>query len=494
MTTAGDHEPPADLGRRAVRGAVVTVGAQGARILIQLTSVVVLSRLLNPEDYGLITMVLAVIGVADVFRDFGLSSAAIQSPTLSRAEQVNLFWINSALGLVLACLAAAGSPLVAFLYAQPLLGPITLALAVNFLLNGMATQYRADLNRRMLFTRLAVADVVAPLLGLVVAVALAANGVGYWALVAQQLTQVGVMLVLVIIGARWLPARWQRGTSVRRFMSFGWKLVGSQLLGYAGNNIDSIMIGLRMGEAPLGLYNRAYQLIMTPLGQIRGPLNSVAIPVLSRIQADEQRFQSYVARGQMVMGYSLVAGLFLIAGAADPLVAVALGEKWTPATDLLRLLAIGAGFQTLSYVGYWVYVSRGIVDHLLRYSVVSTVLRIVVVVGCSFFGLLGVAAAMAVLPLMLWPISIWWLSQRASIPVRQLWLGGVRISVFGAVVFAVTWLTSGATVATGSWGQLLAAVGAGVAAYTVMVLAIPVFRRDLRSVLELARNLRPQRG
>lgn len=483
------EQPPADLGRRAVRGAAVTMGAQVSRILIQMASVIILARLISPGEYGLIAMVMAIVGVADIFRDFGLSSAAIQARSLSREQQVNLFWVNTALGLVLGLVAVAASPLVALLYGRTELTAITMALAVNFLLNGMATQYRADLNRTMRFRKLALADVVAPLAALGVAIGMALGGFGYWALVGQQLTQVGVMLVLVVIGAGWLPGWWRRGVSVRPFMSFGWKLAGSQLVGYVGNNVDTVVLGLRVGDVGLGLYNRSYQLIMTPLGQIRGPLNTVAIPVLSRIQDDDARFQSYVARGQMVLGYSLVAGLFLVAGVAGPLVAVLLGPTWTPATDVMRLLAIGAGFQTLSYVGYWVYVTKGIVDHLLGYTVFATAVRVVLVLTGSAFGLVGVAAAMAVVPVLLWPVSIWWLSRRASIPVRQLWLGGVRVAVFALAVGLAAHGGVLAAAAGGQVVQLVAGLGAGVLTYAILAL-IPLFGRDLRSVLDLATNLR----
>ena len=99
-----DATPPVDpnLGKRAVRGAAVTVAGQAGKIGLQMLSVIVLARLLTPGEYGLIAMVAAIIGVADIFRDFGLSSAAIQAPTLSRVEQSNLFWVNTALGGLLA--------------------------------------------------------------------------------------------------------------------------------------------------------------------------------------------------------------------------------------------------------------------------------------------------------------------------------------------------------------------------------------------------------
>lgn len=479
------------LGRRAVRGAAVTMAGQAAKIGLQVLSVVVLARLLSPQDYGLIAMVMAIIGVADIFRDFGLSSAAIQAPTLSRDEQTNLFWVNTALGTVLSILALVTAPLIAALYRQPDLTVITMGLAANFLFNGMSTQYRADLNRRMQFRRLVLADVTSPAVGLAVAIGLAIAGAGYWALVAQQLVQASVMLVIVVIGAGWLPGWYRRGVSVKRFLDFGLRLAGSQIVGYIGNNTDTVVLGLTVNPTQLGLYNRSYQLVTTPLGQIRGPLNTVAIPVLSRIQDQEQRFQSFVARGQMAMGYTLVVGLALVAGAAGPVVAVLLGPQWVGATEVLRLLAIGSAFQTLAYVGYWVYVAKGLVDHLFNYTLFATGLRVVCVIGGSAFGITGVAAAMALVPLLSWPLSFWWLSRRASVPVRELWSGGLRVVAFAAVVggvaAAIVLLTGGLH----DWARLLLAILGAAAAYAALGWGVPVFRRDLRSVIVLVRsNLR----
>jgi len=486
--TAGEGQQ--HLGRRAVGGAAVTMAAQAGKIAIQLLAVITLARLLTPHDYGLVAMVTALIGVADTFRDFGLSSAAIQAPHLSRGQQHNLFWLNTGLGALLTVLAMAASPLIAAFYGRPELVPITLALAASFLINGMATQYRADLYRRMLFRRLAVADTSGPALGLVAAVLAALAGWGFWALVVQQLVALATTLLVMAGAAGWIPHLWHRSERVRPFLSFGWRLAGSQLVTYLGNNIDTIMLGLRVSAAELGVYNRSYQLISAPMSQVRGPLSTVAIPVLSRVQSDDERFQRYVAQGQMVIGYSVVAGLAVVAGSTGPLVDLLLGPQWVDATDILRLLAVAAGLQMLSFVGYWVYVSKGLVGHLLHYSFLSTGIRVAFVVTGSFFGVMGVAWAMALSPLIAWPLSFWWLSRRANIPVRALWLGGLRVVVFAGTVGLAAAATEALTAGLHVVARLALILLAAAATYALLSL-IPRFRRDLTGVVTMIRqNLR----
>lgn len=483
-------EPTANpgLGRRAVRGAVVTLAGQGAKILIQMASVVVLARLLAPEVYGLLVMATAVIGVTDIFRDFGLSSAAIQAPTLSREEQVNLFWVNSALGALLTAISWLAAPLLAAFYHRSELVQLTHVMAFMFLINGFATQYRADLSRRMRFRWIAICDVAASLIGLTVAIALALRGAGVWALAAQQLSRATASLLFLVIGARWLPTWYRRTVSIRHFLGFGWRLAGSQLVNYVGNNLDTVVLGLRVGATPLGIYNRSYQLIMQPLGQIRDPLNTVAVPVLSKLQDDDERFQDFVARGQMAVGYTLVAGLAFIAGSASAFVDAFLGANWHEATDVLRLLAVAGGVTTLSYVGYWVYVTKGLVDHLLNYTFISTGIRVTCVLIGVQFGLIGVAAAMAIAPMITWPLSFWWLHQRASIPVRRLWLGGVRVMAFSAVILVACLGVEAATPLLPSPVRLLLGALVAAAVYAALVFVVPAFRRDVGGVASTVRD------
>jgi len=473
-----------DLGRRAARGAFVTLGAQAVRIVLQVGGVVVLARLLSPREYGLIAMVTAVTGVGELFRDFGLSSAAIQARSLSRAQRTNLFWLNSAIGLGLSLLTFTLAVPIARLYGQPLLVSVVQALAVTFALNGMATQLRADLTRRMRFARLAVIDITAAVVALSVAVVLAVAGAGYWALVAQQVTTSLVLLVGAAVAAGWLPGLPQRGVPMRHLLSFGWSLLATQLVTYTSNNVDSLTIGVRFGATSLGLYNRAWQLLMSTLSQLRAPTTTVALPILSRLREQPERFADFVRRGQLALGYSLVAGLAVVATTAEPLTEILLGPQWTGATQLLRLLAVAGAFQTLAYVGYWVYLATGATSTLLRYTLVSAVIKIVCVVVGSTWGVVGVAAGFALAPALSWPLSLWWVGRQAPIHARGLVVGGLRVVGFLAGASAAAWLV-GQTVpdASSPWTVLVVELGVWLVLVAAAAAVVPVLRRDVRDVL-----------
>lgn len=487
MTDESSAEPGPGLGRVAARSAFVTMGGQLAKIVIQLVSVIILARLLTPYDYGLLAMVMAVVGVADVFRDFGLSSAAVQAKTLSRAERDNLFWLNSLIGVVLLVVIGAAGPLLALFYRQPELTWITAVVGLSFLFSGLATQYRADLQRRLLFARLTAADVGSPLVALVVAVVLALSGAGYWALVAQQVTQFLANLIMVVAAARWLPGRWRRDVSMRHFLKFGGNLAGGSLIHYLGSNFDALLIGARFGADPLGLYNRGFQLLMRPLGQLRAPLTSVALPLLSKLTEDERRYAEYLRVGQRAMGYTLVLGLSLVIGAVEPVVAIFLGEQWSGVAPIMRWLALCGIFETLAFVGYWTYVSKGLVRQLLHYTIISTVIKIVGISIGSFWGVAGVAAGFALAEVASWPLSFAWLRRSSGVDVRPLISNGLRIVAVSLTIAAATWLVCWQLAGAGAWLRLGAAVGVALVVAAAALL-VPSVRRDVTSVVAAGRQ------
>ncbi|SFF37226.1 polysaccharide transporter, PST family [Flavimobilis marinus] len=475
------------LGSSAARGAVVTVAGQGARMILQIASVIVLARFLDPHEYGLVTMVLVVVGIGEIFRDFGLSTAAVRAATVSPAQRSNLFWANTGLGVLLGIALLAAAPLLGRGYGEPDVVPIARALAVVFVLNGLLTQYRADLNRRLRFTVLAATDVSAQAVGFAVAVMLAVNGAGAWALVAQQVTQAAVLLVIVAVAAGWLPRGIARDAPMREFWHFGVNLVGSQVIGYLGNNIDSIVIGARLGAGPLGLYNRGYTLVMTPVRQVRAPSTTVAVPVLSRLVTDPPRFARFVTRGQLALAYPVMIGVAVLVGVAAPATVVLLGPAWVEVAPIIQLLAVAALFQTLAYVGYWVYLVCGLTPQLLRYSLVSTALKIaLVLLGAQWGGVVGVAAGYLVASAIEWPLSLWWLARLTPFPGVALTWAALRIVTVGAVVAAAAYGGAHAGVTSDALASI-AGVAAGLASFGMLALVVRPVRRDVRAVLDVAR-------
>lgn len=478
------------LGGRAARGAAVTLAAQAVRMVIQLLGVIILSRLLDAFAYGLIAMALAIVAFGEIFRDFGLSSAAIQSSKLTRVERSNLFWLNGGIGLILAVIVFLCAPLVARIYGYPEVEGIIRALATVFLLNGLTTQYRASLVRELRFTAVATAEISSAGTGLILAVACALGGLGYWALVIQQLASAAVLLLCMVAMSRWFPSLYDRRVSVRRFMRFGVNLLGSQIVNYAANNVDTWTIGIRFGASTLGFYNRAFQLLMTPMGQIRTPSTTVALPVLSQLRDDQPRFERFVRQGQLALALPVGLAMGIVVGCASVLIPVMLTDEWNASIPYLRLFAVAALFQTLAFVGYWIYLARGLTDALFRFSVVSALLKVACILAGSYWGPLGLAIGYAVSPMLQWPISLWWLSRKTPIPQRALYGNAFRVVAQATFVGCATYIATTLSANLSAIVSLILGGVAGIVAYGILVAVVPAFRDDLRQVLSMASMVR----
>lgn len=490
MTGSADPQSSTEgLGARAAKGAAVSVGGQAGKALVQVIGVIVLARLLSPADYGLLALTTVVVGVGDIFRDFGLSTAAVQTPTLSHPQRSNLFWINTIIGCALAGVTWMLAVPIAGVFDQPRLSAVVHGLCFLFVLNGAGTQYRASMERALRFKRLAVIDMTSPAVGLIVAIILASRGAGVWALVAQQLTTASMLMISLVIAGRWIPDWPRRGVPMNGMLRFGWNMVGNQLIGYAANNTDALIIGWKMGPAPLGLYNRAFQLLMQPYNQIRVPVTKVAIPVLSRLDRDEDRYFRFVLKGQVALGYSLCIALSLVAAQSRPLTSLLLGERWMEAGPILSMFAVAAVFQTLASVAYWVYVTKALTNHLFRWSLISAAIKITCVLIGSRHGLMGVALGYAVAPMIAWPLSFWWLSRRVKLPLRSLYFGAARIATVCLTVGGASYVVDGMVSSQPDVVAILLSTVAAVGALLVW-LVVPAIRADLRTIADMARLVR----
>jgi len=335
-----------DLKKKSVRGGMVTMLAQAVTIVVQLTSTVVLARLLSPEDYGVMAMVMAVTAFAGLFREMGLSSAAIQKKDLTRGQQSNLFWLNVAMGGLLTLIVALGSPMVAWFYQKPELTSVTLALSANFFIGSLATQHGAMLVRRMQFGRKSVATIVGAVVNLIVAISLAMRGMGYWSLVWGTLLGGITSTILILVLSPFKPELPSKGQGIREMLGFGANVTAFNFVNYFARNLDNLLIGRVWGAGALGNYSRAYALLMFPITSIRGPITSVAFPAMSRLQEEPKAYRAYYRRLIMVLAnLTMPISAFLFV-AASPVILLVLGEKWTGVIPIFSILALTAFIQT----------------------------------------------------------------------------------------------------------------------------------------------------
>lgn len=381
----------ADLKGRSVRGGLWTLSSQGATFLLGSISTVVLARLLTPADFGLVAMVTAITGLGQAFADLGLSEATIQREEISHDQVSTLFWINVAIGLGLTVITAALAPVLAWFYHQPRLVDLTLLLSLTFVIGGLRVQHDALLKRQMRFSALAVRNVASYVISVPMAIIMALRGAGYWALAALPLIMNFSQMALSWLMVRWIPGRPRRDLEVRSLVNFGGNVAASYLVNYFNHSADQILIGWYRGASPLGLYSRAYNLLMLPARQLSAPVGSVLVPAFSRLQGDPERFARYYLRAVSLIVW-ITAPLFgFLFVAAQPVIVLVLGKQWGEAGPVFQILVISALAQILLDFTVWSLVSRGQSKRLLKLLVLlSPVIIGSFAIGLPF-GIKGVA-------------------------------------------------------------------------------------------------------
>ena len=386
-----------DLARKSIRGGMTTMAAQGVQFALQLAGTVVLARLLTPGDYGLIGMVTVVVNFAAMFKDAGLSMATVQKDQITHEQISTLFWLNVLISAFLGLCVLVCSPLVAWFYGKPELTAVTAALSLSFIITGLTIQHSALLRRHMQFGTLAVIQISSYVLNIIVTILLALLGFRYWALVGGTLATALSGTLLTLFFCPWLPGRMKKGTGVRDMLAFGGHLTGFNFINYFARNADNILIGKFIGADALGLYAKAYQLFMMPISQIRAPLNQVAMPVLSSLRNQPERYIKYYQRLIDIMASMIFPLTIYCAIEAPFLIRMLLGPQWMGVVPVFRILTIAGLIQPTFGTAGVVMLSFGYAKRQLKLGIINSFLIISSFVVGLPFGIIGVAWAYTII-------------------------------------------------------------------------------------------------
>jgi PST family polysaccharide transporter len=397
---------------RAARNIAITGAAQAWRVGTGFLLTIVTTRLLTPSDFGILAMVGTATALVALIKDLGISQAIIQRETINPRQINSLFWVSVLVSMALALLLGATAPLIARFYSEPRVELLAVGFALLTLLGGPQAIPTAILNRESQFNRLAMIDIISTTIAFVIGVAGALLWHSYWALYASAASATIASGLGIWLCSRYRPSLPNFGSNTKELLRFGSHVSGFNIANYFARNCDNILIGRFLGGDQLGLYDRAYKLLLFPITQVHGPIGQVLIPLLSRIRTEPDKYRSTYTEGVSLIMVALHPGILVATIFAPQLFELLFGPHWVPAASIFQWLGVAGLHQVMTSTMGWLYLSQGRGSDFFKVGVYTSFLTVASFVAGLPWGAVGVAASYAIVNYVVVVPIVWFATGR----------------------------------------------------------------------------------
>ena len=355
---------------------------------VQFVIMIIMARLLTPKDYGLIGMLAIFLAVSQSLIDSGFSQALIRKQQRTETDNSTVFYFNLAVGVVLYLLLFLCAPWVADFYDTPELTAVMRVVCLGVIINSLAVVQRALLSVNIDFKTQAKASFSAALISGCIGIGLAYSGYGVWALVVQQLLNLGINTGLLWLFSSWRPKWLYSWQSFRELFAFGSKLLASGLLGTLYSNIYTIVIGKLFSASNLGHYTRAQHFAEFPSSNLTGIMQRVTYPVLCSIQEDDKRLEKVYRKFLKLSAFVVFPLMLGLSAVAHPFIWVTIGYQWEFCAVLLQILCFSMMWYPIHAINLNLLQVKGRSDLFLRLEIIKKILGISVLCITAPFGLI----------------------------------------------------------------------------------------------------------
>jgi len=371
----------------------------GERITAQLVSLIVsiiLARILLPQDYGSVAIVLVFIEIANAFVSNGFGNALIQKQNADNLDFSSVFHINILVSLVIYAVIFIAAPWVARFYLMPVLSPTLRVLGIRIIFAAVNSVQQAYVSRNMLFKKFFWSTLFGTLVSGIVGIAMAYRGYGVWALTAQYLTNTCTDTMVLWFTVRWRPelkCSWERAKSL---FSFGWKLLISGLLETGYTQLRSLIIGKKYTSSDLAFYNQGSKYPSLIVVNINSSIGSVLFPAMSQYQDDSLRVKQMTRRAIQVSSYimwPMMVGLGIV---GEPLIRIILTEKWLPCLPYLRIFCFSYGLWPIHTANLQAMKALGRSDLFLKLEIIKKIIGLAVMLSSIRYGPLVLAYSLII--------------------------------------------------------------------------------------------------
>lgn len=386
-----------ELKAKSIKGGISTTGSQFFSFGLNLISTFILARLLLPADFGLVGMVTAFTGFANIIKEMGLSMAVIQKENITHGQVSNLFWINVLICFFIGLLFSLLSPLIVALYHHDTrIYPIIFSYSIGIFISGFSIQHNALMTRKMLFTDLAKVNIFSTFLSVCCGIAAGLLGLGYWAIVILNFSLILFSTCFLWILCDWRPSLPSKNQKIKDFLKFGAGLSGSNMISYFSRNSDDIIIGRMLGPTSVGFYSKAYQLLMLPINQLRSPLTAVAIPALSALRNNAVKFSNYYKKYIFILAYFSMPLVVCLGIFSKEIILLVLGSQWVESSYIFQILAFAAFILPVANSRGMILISTGRTKKLFTLVLIITAATVGGFFIGIYWGITGIALSLVI--------------------------------------------------------------------------------------------------
>lgn len=365
-------------------------GVQGVQFILQ----IVLARILDPEHYGVLSLMVVFTTLANVFIQNGFNTALIQNKDVVEEDYSSVLWVTLGIAGILYGVLFLAAPLIATLYDMPDLVKPFRVLCLMLFPGALNSIQLAKVSREMDFRKVFYSNVGGILISGLVGIAIALMGGGLWALVAQTMLNVVVACLVMRFTVRWKIYFVCNLKRVRGLFSYGWKLLASSLLDTLYQDLRSLVIGIKYDSGTLGYYNRGKQFPQFAINSINSAVQSVMLPAMSAKQDDKTQVKSLMRNSVMLSAYIVFPMMAGLAGVATPLIRLLLTEKWLFSVPYMQIYCISLAFYPVHTSNLQAINAMGRSDIFLKLEIIKKGIGIVSLVVAVFFFDSPIAIAM----------------------------------------------------------------------------------------------------
>lgn len=365
-------------------------GVQGIQFVLQ----IILARLLSPEHYGVLSIMIIFTTLANVFIQTGFNGALIQKKKITEDDYSSAFWVSLIIATIAYIILFFAAPLIGKFYNMPEIVKPFRYLGIMLFPGALNSIQLAKVSREMNFKNVFASNLGAIVISGAVGIAMAYMGGGLWSLVAQNLLNVFIATIVMIFTVKWCPKFVLNLRRVEILFDFGWKLLVSGLIDTLYQDLRSLVIGKKYDSGTLGYYNRGKQFPQFLMNSINSSVQSVMLPAMSKEQDEKSKVKAIMRTSMSVSAYIIFPMMAGLAAVATPLISFLLTDKWLPAVPYMIIYCFTMAFYPIHSCNLQAINAMGRSDIFLKLEIVKKVIGITALVIAIFCFQSPIAIAM----------------------------------------------------------------------------------------------------